>query len=439
MNYKFLSFHFRNFLTPIRTLRFASNAESKRPSLPESVAEKTLTDSSKMEVDVSGGVLSKIDINPEIQRQKIKLTPEKFDDAKLLRVAIIGKTNSGKSTLTNALTGATVSAVSKKIHTTRKITKGILVEDKTQLIFLDTPGFFTGKLKKKYKIEKELYRDQEESLKSGEIFLVLHDVSNEYTCNRLDSRILHLLYRYKHVPSILVLNKIDELKRQSKVLDIIHNLTKSRVNDQILQRKKSKIFKMAEDHEKKNKLTEIVTAYRAKRLAADEKESLKLLQNVSKKDEFEPKSDADGVLSTVNELKNDEEQKNATENDPKKVQFDKTLWKVDYETLEKIADKPLHEIPLNQLRKCYLHEQGWPYFKAVFSISALYGNGIQRLAEYLVGQGKPNSWKYHSSIITPSNPTELAKESVRSRMLDVLPSAFPYTLTYQVNFGNLFC
>src|SRR5499426_163272 len=57
-------------------------------------------------------------------------------------IAIIGAPNAGKSTLVNALVGAKVSIVSRKVQTTRTQVRGITVEGASQLVFIDTPGIF---------------------------------------------------------------------------------------------------------------------------------------------------------------------------------------------------------------------------------------------------------------------------------------------------------
>jgi GTPase len=57
-------------------------------------------------------------------------------------VALIGAPNVGKSTLVNALVGAKVTIVSPKVQTTRTLVRGIAIEGKTQLVFVDTPGIF---------------------------------------------------------------------------------------------------------------------------------------------------------------------------------------------------------------------------------------------------------------------------------------------------------
>ena len=60
-------------------------------------------------------------------------------------VALIGAPNAGKSTLINALVRSKVSIVSHKVQTTRMPVRGIVIEDASQLIFVDTPGIFAPK------------------------------------------------------------------------------------------------------------------------------------------------------------------------------------------------------------------------------------------------------------------------------------------------------
>src|SRR5918912_1481497 len=57
-------------------------------------------------------------------------------------VAVIGAPNAGKSTLVNALVGAKVSIVTRKVQTTRAPVRGVLTEGSSQLVFIDTPGIF---------------------------------------------------------------------------------------------------------------------------------------------------------------------------------------------------------------------------------------------------------------------------------------------------------
>lgn len=57
-------------------------------------------------------------------------------------VAIIGAPNAGKSTLVNALVGAKVSIVTRKVQTTRFAVRGVAALGESQMVLVDTPGIF---------------------------------------------------------------------------------------------------------------------------------------------------------------------------------------------------------------------------------------------------------------------------------------------------------
>ena len=55
-------------------------------------------------------------------------------------VALVGKTNAGKSTLLNSVLGEKVSIVSDRVQTTRNLIRAILTLENSQIVFLDNPG-----------------------------------------------------------------------------------------------------------------------------------------------------------------------------------------------------------------------------------------------------------------------------------------------------------
>ncbi len=122
-------------------------------------------------------------------------------------VALIGAPNVGKSTLVNALVGSKVTIVSRKVQTTRALIRGIVIEDNSQIILVDTPGIFSPK--------RRLDRAMVSTAWSG-----AHDA--DLVCVLLDAKvgidaeadgILTRLASVGH-DKVLVLNKIDLVPRE---------------------------------------------------------------------------------------------------------------------------------------------------------------------------------------------------------------------------------
>ncbi|XP_074529212.1 GTPase Era, mitochondrial [Halichoeres trimaculatus] len=156
--------------------------------------------------------------------------PDQPANSKVLKVAIIGAPNAGKSTLSNQLLGRKVFAVSKKVHTTRTRALGVLTEDDTQIILLDTPGLTTVSKARRHQLEKSLLVDPWNTVKEADLVVVMVDVSDKWTCNKLDFEVLKCLAQHADIPAVLVLNKVDLLKFKDRLLDITAELTCGRVN-----------------------------------------------------------------------------------------------------------------------------------------------------------------------------------------------------------------
>ncbi|KAM9441387.1 GTPase Era, mitochondrial isoform 2-T2 [Clarias gariepinus] len=161
--------------------------------------------------------------------------PDQPENPKVLRVAIIGAPNAGKSTLTNHLLGKKLFATSQKVHTTRSRALGVITEDNTQIILLDTPGLTTPSKAKRHQLEKTFLVDPLKSLQQADLVVVLVDVSDKWTRGRLDFEVLKCLALNAHIPAVLVLNKVDLLKSKPLLLDITEQLTEGIVNGKKLR------------------------------------------------------------------------------------------------------------------------------------------------------------------------------------------------------------
>lgn len=147
--------------------------------------------------------------------EEITLTPD-INQQRFSFVAILGAPNAGKSTLVNQLTGAKVSIVSPKAQTTRSRIRGILVQDDTQLVLVDTPGIFKASRKFDRAMVASAWSESDES----DMRLFVVDVQKGIT--REAASILAALKKNKQ-KAILVLNKID-LIAKDRLLPLIAEL-----------------------------------------------------------------------------------------------------------------------------------------------------------------------------------------------------------------------
>lgn len=131
-------------------------------------------------------------------------------------IAIVGRPNVGKSTLTNRLVGAKVSITSRKAQTTRHRIHGIHTTADTQCIFVDTPGF-----QKRFNnaLNRTMNRTVVDALHSTDVILFVIEGTH---FDARDSAVLELLP--KDQPVILVINKSDLITDRNSLLPAMASL-----------------------------------------------------------------------------------------------------------------------------------------------------------------------------------------------------------------------
>ena len=122
--------------------------------------------------------------------------------------SIVGRPNSGKSTLLNRLVGEKISIVTDKPQTTRHVVKGVVTRPEGQIVFLDTPG-----------IHKPIHRMNERMMKSvrgamADVDLILLIVDASAAFGRGDEFTLELLNPVS-AKKFVLLNKIDRIAKNS--------------------------------------------------------------------------------------------------------------------------------------------------------------------------------------------------------------------------------
>lgn len=126
-------------------------------------------------------------------------------------VAIIGRPNVGKSTLLNQILGQKIVIATDKAQTTRKRIKGILTNEKGQIVFIDTPGVH----KPLNKLGEFLLDEAKVAVPDADLILFLVDGSEP--AGKGDKWIVENILTQTQIPVLLVLNKVDKIKNPAKI------------------------------------------------------------------------------------------------------------------------------------------------------------------------------------------------------------------------------
>lgn len=132
-------------------------------------------------------------------------------------VSLVGRPNTGKSTLMNSILGMKLAITSDKAGTTRNIINGIYNDHDSQIIFVDTPGIAKPSHKLNHLLNKKAYTNTE----GVDVILFLIDIHKGF--GKGDQFILNRI-KDKGIPIFLLLNKIDKVEDKTKLLKDINEL-----------------------------------------------------------------------------------------------------------------------------------------------------------------------------------------------------------------------
>lgn len=129
-------------------------------------------------------------------------------------VAILGRTNVGKSSILNDIVGQKVAAVVNKPQTTRTAIKAIVNRENSQMVFIDTPGIH----KPKSKLGDTMNDTAWGTISDVDVVLFVYDATSK-TIGKGDQMILEKIKEAK-LPTVLVINKID-LVTKEQIFELI--------------------------------------------------------------------------------------------------------------------------------------------------------------------------------------------------------------------------
>ncbi|KAL7630526.1 UNVERIFIED_CONTAM: hypothetical protein RMT77_019283 [Armadillidium vulgare] len=348
----------------------------------------------------SGSFDQMVPKSSEEAQELFSKAPQSHPDSKLLKVAVIGVPNSGKSTLINQLIGWKVCSVSQKVHTTQCSARAVFSQGLTQLVFVDTPGIVTPEEIKKHDLRTSLIIDPEKSLEQSDLIVVMHDVSNSYTHKALHPRVLRILFLYPTIPSVLALNKVDIIKKKNVLLEITNNLT-----DGVVEDTKIKVTSEAEITDEE---------------LADTLIHSEISKNTSK--------------SSIN-MNAPPESRNQ-DNDAKTSLTDfeeESSRELSLDDVMSGKIKPTEK----EVQELIKGRKGWPNFQEVFMMSALDGTGVEELQNYLLKSAKKAPWIFNDDVVTDQSPQEIVLMTVREKCLEYLKHNIPYELKFKLSYWDL--
>lgn len=300
---------------------------------------------------------------------------------------------------------------------------------------------------------------------------VVHDVSDDFSRNRIDKEILKCLFANPEKESILILNKTDKLKNKTILLDLVADLTGGKLNGkEFFNKDKSKkpriSNKSLKDIDYENLF--LKTAEKMNIQLKDSKQNrqiLGLLEELRKCEDFLIKNKENIVINgdqngaelvpeenriTIEKLKgeilpqklnpanptnqnSDLELINSIVQSSTPTEETQILRRIEdispiefKKDLLKTTDWHLYYKKLSALGVLVREKSHWPYFTQVFMISAKNNEGVEELKDYLFSRAKPGEWIFSRSLVTDQMPKDIAEMWVREKLLENYDNEVPY-------------
>ncbi|PAV89801.1 hypothetical protein WR25_21628 isoform A [Diploscapter pachys] len=181
---------------------------------------------------------------------------------------------------------------------------------------------------------------------------------------------MHMLHRHRHVPSSLVMNKIDLVSDRTELLELTRILTNGTVGDARIKTAATTIGRL-------------------------------------------------GANTNVEMPLHNEGIENQDER-----------WQTRYRDL---ISKPTHKVNYMDTKRLFINVRGWPHFQAVFFVSSLTGEGVEPLRDYLKKISEEGEWRTGSQEVTTRDPKDICCDSIRAAMLDTVYGEVPYLAKIKIN------
>ncbi|PIK51642.1 putative GTPase Era, mitochondrial [Apostichopus japonicus] len=413
-------------------LHLSQDLPAKDQAMAQRKQEKTLHD------DLDTSFFNPVSLDKASHEMLLIRKPNQPADARVLRVAIIGSPNAGKSTLVNGVLKRRIFSVSRKVHTTRARATGVLTHGRNQIIFLDTPGIVNHKHGRKHQLPRPLLIDAKNVLEEADLVAVIVDASNKWTRCKLDPEIMVALHHNPDVPTVLVLNKEDKgyMKYSFNILTMSSQLIYCKTNRLCL-----KLWPISP---RASSVVKSLTLGGSGLRRSNGK------PETTAGDDFSPsgrggkawfEEEEANRSRTTGDLTSEGDKNGSTERLLGDGESRETASEIIQRSQQKSETDGLHSDDEGKSQEA--NREPFPHLgdddknnklqELITNLDLLIGDDRRNAREnYLIHSAKPGMWEYHSDTVTDLPPEEIVSEAIREKLLEYLPQEVPYRVR-QVN------